>query len=524
MRKYFVIVALSLCFTLASGAENWKSLNRQAQKEYLSAVHPGKLGVRPYWNDFAKKFIYAPSFAFKAVDGAQKYLFTLRQENAQATWQFKADTQEASLAPVWNKIPVGNIVLTVEALDKKGQVIAKVGERKFFRDYPFEGPYHEAVRPYKAAAIMTLVSIHNMSAVQNWKKTSKEPDMSYPHNTYPNKIIGSTVSSEVLLATLMPKYKDDAIKIAKSAAEFLISKSAPEGSPLAFFPPTYYGGLIASKKAENQGKTMTMDAAYSANAFLDLYDFTKEKSYYDRAIGIADTFVRLQREDGSLPIKVDFYTAEPVNNSCAMLSPMLSFFWRLRNQYGVSKYDEATAKAEKWMNDHIVSKFDMTGQFEDVSVSNLRPYENLTNCTATAYASYLLLDKNVRKEAVDTAYDLVRMSEDQFVYWDQPKDENGLKRDTTPCVFEQYKYAMPVDNSACNVANAMLSIYEKTADRLMFHKAKALVDNLTIVQDVITGRIPTTWRNRKKATYWINCNYASARMLLRFDSLSGSEK
>ncbi|MBQ0080510.1 MAG: hypothetical protein KBS95_03035 [Alistipes sp.] len=520
MKRYIILAVLVFSFTVGICNVNWKAINRQAQKEYLSPVHPGKLGVRPYWNDFAKKFIYAPSFGFKAVNGAEKYLFTVREEKADGCWQFKASSPEATLSPIWNKIPVGHVVLTVEALDGKGQVISKVGERKFFRDYPFEGPYHEAVRPYKAAAIMTLASIHNMSAVQNWKKTSKEPDMSYPHNTYANKIIGSTVSSEILLAKLMPKYMEDAIKIAKNAAEFLISMSAPEGSPLAFFPPTYYGGLIASKKAENQGKTMTMDAAYSANAFLDLYDFTGEKLYYDRALGIADTFVRLQREDGSLPIKVDFYTGEPVNNSCAMLSPMLSFFSRLKNQYKVSAYDEAAAKGEKWMNEHIVSKFDMTGQFEDVSVSNLRPYENLTNCTATAYASYILSSQNPSTQAIETAYELVRMSEDQFVYWDQPKDENGMKRDMTPCVFEQYKYAMPVDNSACNVANAMLSIYENTSDKLMFLKAKAFVDNLTIVQDVITGRIPTTWRNRKKATYWINCNYASARILLRFDELN----
>lgn len=66
---------------------------------------------------------------------------------------------------------------------------------------------------------------------------------------------------------------------------------------------------------------MTMEAASAGHAFLDLYDLTGDKAYYDRALGIADTYVRLQREDGSLPIKVDFVTGEPVNDACAMLHP-----------------------------------------------------------------------------------------------------------------------------------------------------------------------------------------------------------
>ena len=81
---------------------------------------------------------------------------------------------------------------------------------------------------------------------------------------------------------------------------------------------------------------------------------------------------------------------------------------------------------------------------------------------------------------------------------------------------------MPVDNSACNVANAMLSIYERTGDKLMLAKATALIDNITVVQCVNTGKIPTTWRLRLnyKPTFWINCTYDSVAILLRMEALS----
>ena len=83
-----------------------------------------------------------------------------------------------------------------------------------------------------------------------------------------------------------------------------------------------------------------------------------------------------------------------------------------------------------------------------------------------------------------------------------------------------------MDNSSCNVANAYLDLYEATGDELAFAKAKALVDNLTVVQDITNGKIPTTFDLRspernKRRTYWINCTNASITILLRMAGLTG---
>ena len=345
--------------------------------------------------------------------------------------------------------------------------------------------------------------------------------MSYKHFTYPCKIIGAVVKLEVLLAKTLPQYSENAMAIAKSAAQFLIDHARKPDEPLAYFPPTYYKNLIASKRASNQGKTMAMEAAAAGQAYLDLYNATGDELYLNQALGIADTYLRLQCEDGSWHIKYDFATGEPVNNSKAMLHPLLGYFLRLEKEYGQTKYTNARIRGEKWMAEHILDKFDMTGQFEDVAVENIKPYENLTNCTAAPYASYLL-KRGASSEEIATAYELVRFSEDQFVYWDMPVGEKGYKRDATPCVYEQYKYTMPVDASTCNVSNAMLDLYEQTGDELMFAKAKALIDNITVVQCVNTGKIPTTWRIRfgYNPTFWTNCSYSSICTLLRLDELT----
>ena len=321
--------------------------------------------------------------------------------------------------------------------------------------------------------------------------------------------------------------KEDALLIAKNAAQFLMDQSRPEGDRLAFFPPTYYGDKVASKKDWNVGRTMTMDACYSGNAFLDLFDVTGDSLYFDRALKIADTFAKIQNEDGSFPIKVYFETGEPVNGAKAMLHPILNYTRRLEREYGITKYADMSARAAKWMKEVALETFDLTGQFEDVTVEGLKPYQNLTNCTAAPYASYIL-NGHPTSEEIEDSRDLIRLSEDQFVHWNALTNKDGVRPIATPCVYEQHRYQVPVDNSTCNVANAYLDLYEATGDKLAFAKAKALIDNLTVVQNITNGQIPTTFDLRdpernKRRSYWINCSNASITILLRMAELVGEE-
>ena len=514
------VLVLSLLILSVSCSGTYERLNKQAAKEYLQPVRPASEGRNPCWNKFAKKFMYAPAFDVPAPSDAVSYRFTV--SCYAGSWSFESNSPGASLAPIWNSIPPSHVDLCVEAKFICG-LMDTVYTRSFIKDYPFEGPYPEAVRDYREAAIKGALYVHLMPEVQHWIG-SDVPDMAYSHNTYPCKIIGATIRNECLIARELPERRENALQVARSAAAFLVAMSRPEGDPLAFFPPTYYLDKEASKREWNQGKTMTLEAAAAGQAFLDLYDVTGEKEWFDRAVGIGRTYVRLQREDGSLPIKVDFETGEPVNEVCAMLHPLLRYFSRLES-YGVKEFVAAREKGERWMDEVAVERFDMTGQFEDVNVNGLEPYQNLTNCTAAPYASYLLHKPVVTERDRANARDLVRLSEDQFVHWayhDLLAD--GFPRKNAPCVHEQYKYEMPVDNSACNVANAWLDIYEDSGDLLCLAKAKALIDNITIQQNAVNGKIPTTWEWRetgkdRKRTFWINCSFGSVSTLMRFSKM-----
>lgn len=556
MKKLIFFILAAMCVAACSSSSQMTDaeLTKAAAKEYLKPIRPFTEGRNDCWNVYSNKFIYAPVFDFQEVPGAVKYLYTVTpdiavkevevradddseaQEKkaagsevklAEQSYSFTAAKSTESLAPIWEQIPVGKVVLKVEGVDKSGAVLGLAGERTFMRDFPFTPPYPTNVRPYREAALMAMLYIHTMPQIQSWKE-SVEPDMSYKHNTYANKIIGRTITAEALLAKYFPEYADEAILIAKHAAQFLMDQSRPEGDVLAYFPPTYYGGLIASQKDWNIGKMLPMDACYAANGFLDLYDVTGEKMYFEQALKIADTFAKLQRPDGSFPIKCWYETGEPVNEACAMLHPVLNYLRRLEKQYGVHDYDDMREAGAKWMKEVALETFDLTGQFEDVNVEGLHPFQNLTNCTAAPYASYILTGEHPTAAEIEDARDLIRMSEDQFVHWNSLPEANGIRRLFGPCVFEQHKYLTPVDNSSCNVANAYLNLYEATGDQLAFAKAKALIDALTVAQQVTNGYTPTTLDYRapqkdKGRTFWLNCSVATIEIWLRMADLLGEE-
>lgn len=545
---------------------NYNALNKRAAKEYLSPVRPFTRGGEPCWNHWSKDFKFAPVFNFNPIDGCKSYKYTVWQDKENSyywttpmmqrvddkfpakqptgtsagffrniditspnaiSWSFTATTPNESLAPIWNKIPVGNCRLIVEGLDPKGSVVGIAGDRLFIRDFPFEGPYPENPRPYREAAVKAAMYVHRMPSTQKWLE-GPEPDPNYAHNVYACKIIGTTVRLELCLARLAPVISEECLAIARSAATFLAEHSKTEGEPLAGFPPTYYKKDTLALSELNRHSTMMMEAATAAQAFLDFYDYTSEKQWLDRAVAIARTYAGLQNADGSFPVKVNYDSGKPVSEAHAMLHPLLTFLNRLQNQYGIAEFVPMQTAGEKWMHDNPVRTFDIRGQFEDVSVLGWKPYQNMTNATAGPYASYLLNKSSISADDLGDALDLIHLCEDQFVHWNALPNRNGFRQIHTPGVYEQYEYRVPIDCSNCNVANAFLDLYAYNSDKLAFAKAKALADAIVVVQDPINGQIPTTWDMRSHKSnltraWWINCTYASVMLLLRMSELTGEE-
>ena len=535
IRTLVLLASALLCLAEGCGKNaapitfDYEKLNAQARHEYLQPVHPGLSGEQPFWNGYSFKFIYAPAFDFKDVEGAASYSYTASAGGRD--FSFRAEGPREALSEIWDELPVGEVTLCVQGLNAAGEPVGEPQRRSFAKDHPFCGPYEDGGNDYLQAAIRDAEYVHLSAIGQGWTKGA-EPDMEYGLNCYPSKIWSGTIRTELFLAEHRPQYRQQAMQIARNAADALIAFSQKDGDELPGFPPTYFCPegveLIWYLKRvidRNRPYTMFADAVMAADALLDIYDATKEKKYFEHACKIAETYRKLQAEDGSWPVKVSWSTGEPVTPGRCMPTTILQLAARLKGQYGVKGFDRMISKTEEWLWTNTISSFNFNGQFEDVTVADKAAYQNLTNCIAVDCVDYLLSKEHPSKKEIAACCEIVRFAEDQFTRWQSElKDDSHPEIEplTTPFVYEQYSFQCPIDSSTACVAMAWMHIYRLTGDLLALAKAKALLDTLVKVQDPETGCIPTslymTWAHDCTED-WSNCAFNSIRALVQLDGI-----
>jgi len=501
-----------------------RDLNAAAQADYRIPVRPGIPGKTPYWNRHSRRFLYAPAFDFPAVAAAAKYRF-----RASTGQTFTGEQPYDPLTTIWADIPVGPVELVVEALDEDGNVLSVAGTRRFYRAAPFTTPYRDAVVGYRECALKGLRFLLTEPHVQHWKSSS-EPDPNYSLYCYPSKVIGALVQAMALYGKLAPEHRDDALAIAKNAADYLMRYSQPADAVLAHWPPTYSGEKHAARGQNHL--VMWQEPSNVAEGYLDLFDATGERVYFEAAVRIASTYERSQAEDGSWPLKADLATGKTVSEQRCIPTYVTVFLDRLVAQYGETRFAPCRDAALGWMLQNPVRTYNWTGQFEDVGV-NVDAYTNLQRGDAATLA-IILLSKSSRTDAtLKTALELIRFCEDQFVVWDKPNPDNwgrpakGAPQDwardlrtwSPPCVLEQYKYYVPVDASAASMILAYAKAYEATGEQLYLAKATALANMMTIWQDMQSGYLPTRWLVGRGDINWLNCATYDIQALLTLDSV-----
>ena len=341
--------------------------------------------VSPAWNANAEWFMYAPSFAFKEVSGAANYRFRVL-DDYHVTREFDAAKPSDSLAPVWEKLPKGFVTVSCFALDAKGDVIGLAGERTFWKNAAFKaGAYPKAKRPYAEAVKMGLEYLLDRKANRYFLENGK-PDPSYDLNCYPAKMHAATIEAMCDYLKLNLPRKDEALKLARLCADYLIEIAEPEGRPLAGWPHTYEGTNNAA--ALYAGQQMLVYPAKAGSAHLSLYAATKDERYLIAARRIAATYLRLQGEDGTWYLKLYEKDGKPVNGNRLMPNGAIDFLEGLYGVTGEVRYRQAADRAFAYIDKGPLVTWNWEGQFEDVPPSE--PYFNLTKHFACDTAIYLL--------------------------------------------------------------------------------------------------------------------------------------
>ena len=479
--------------------------------EYDEPVRPVGVNGQPAWNVAAKQFMYAPAFGFKAVEGAVRYRFTVEGKGVKRT--FEAERPTAALTPVWSAIPVGDVTVAATGLAADGKALGEAGRRSFWKMPPFrEGAYPKAARGYGETAGMIWKYIFNRPYLE-YMLEKGEPDPSYPLNSYPSKMLASQIWAMLRYARLSPADAPRAMKIAKAAADRLIARAQPKGSPLEYFPPTYDGRGEAGNNYVGEkfkGLHMLHYPSAAGEALLDYAAASGERSYRDFALRIADTYVKLQGADGTWWLKMDERDGKPVCQNRLVPIRVLTFLERVAKLTGDARYRRAAERAFGFIEKGPLTDWNWEGQFEDIYPAPL--YANLTKHGACDVAIYLLKRFPGDRRRLAQARELLRWSEDQFVVWDGRYNRANIARWTTPVALEQYHCYEPIDESAAKLMMTYLALYRAERNPRDLAKARALGDAFTRVT-LDDGRLRTYWNTDSRANEhedWVNGQVVSA--------------
>ena len=305
-----LLIGLLLAAVAAQGEVDWARLNIAAREHAKTPICAGVPGVRPFWNAHAKAFIHPPAFEFKEVERAKAYPFVLMvaAEPGRAASPRPPSARSASApyhawvahkpwlpvpADVWDSLKPGYYTLRVTGAGR--DVASVAGERTFYRAAVFHGPYPKGACDYRTAARRVYAAVYNLPQVQGWK-TSDDPPKGYDLYCYPAKILSSMIRALVRHAKATyktsPKEADDALRLARKMADWLIAHSQPADAPLAHFPPTYWGDR-RDVAVKNAGQNMLLYPAHAALAYIDLA-IVARTDHIEAAMNIARTYAKLQ--------------------------------------------------------------------------------------------------------------------------------------------------------------------------------------------------------------------------------------
>ena len=483
-----------------AAVRTYYALMDECRRDLRAEIRPGGGACdAPFWNVNAQLFTYPPSFPFSQVPGAASYRFDVL-DDTHRRHSFSAASPQSSLVPVWAAIPIGFTEVRCRALDASGADCGEAGKRSFWRAAPFDPAEYPprgttSYRDARRKVLEHLLSLPELGQIE----TRGAPDPTGSNfASYPAKMQSAVIEAMLAVAEEMPDFRERALRIARASANYLLSTAEPAGTPLEAFPATYAGsGQLSGTYA---GQHMLVYPADAGAALLALHRATGEAYWLEAASAIGRTYLRLQGDDGTWPLKANAGDGAPVGGNRLVPTTVIPFLDELADATGDDSFRSAAARAFGTIERGPLADWDWEGQFEDIRPADRR-YQNLTKHMPCETALYVLARFPGDKARLAQAREILRFAEDQFVMWRAPcrADGTGPWNPTypfwawrTPAVLEQYSCYSPIDASAAKLIRTYLALYAAEGRALDLAKAKALGDSMLRNQDP-SGRIRTYW-------------------------------
>ena len=512
--RSFAVVALVCASFAAEAAPDREEIRKLVAEDLRHEVRPGGVNGQPFWNKAARFFMYPPAFDFPPTKTAVRYRFEVIDAKGKIR-VFEAKEPTASLAPVWADLPTGWTSVMCLSVDRIEDHTLLRGSRVFWKQAPFTGDYPPAACGYAEFARRAKGWLFAQPAFKKFLETRDAASCGYWGLAYPSKMIAAIVSA---LCSGTPTKAD--LDAARAWADWLYERSEKPDRPLAWFPPTYWKTTHENQATATKyaGQVMLAYPSGVGSAMLKLAEKTGERKYSDWALGIGETYLKLQGEDGSWFLKMRFDTGKEVNPNRLMPLGVAMYLEKLYEKTKDARYRAAADRAFASIDKGPMRTWNWEGQFEDVEPD--LAYRDLTKHGACATAMFLLDRYPGDKTRLAQARELLRFAEDQFVCWEKPfpdmPESHNLQTVATwivPGVLEQYYWYVPIDASAAKLISTYLALYKAEGNPLDLAKAKALGDAMTRVQKP-DGDVPTHWGiSWETGCSWWNCLLADVSVM-----------
>jgi hypothetical protein len=481
------------------------------------------------WNVWATRFVEPPTWSWNPAPEAASYVVQLAAEYGSAK-TYKLREPRFDTAAVWESLPHGAIDMLVLGLDEAGGEVCTTLHKRFYKVPGFAGDDQEpldwvgAVRRnlvYLLAPARDGVAGYEQGLPRScWSSfednvTGQRTHLAYPALHHPSFILTFLAFAQRFPDDLLAV---EALRQARQYGDWLLHHQLPSDWVCSLFPfSTIQNGHF---EGGVEGKNITLfRAARVGEAMVALHQAFPDERYLAYARHLADIFVKLQRDDGSWPYRVnpqDGSVAEEYTSNA--ISPA-RLFGLLEEIAPSSTYAQARRQAAQWVLDHPVKTRLWQGMYEDVGQHE--PYRNLQHWDTNETIRYLMHYRHEITNAVTVAQELNRYIEDQFVVW-QPEDASMAVRCPAPTVLEQYLCYYPMEVHTGAWLLSLLALHQATREPVYLRKGIAAANS--IVQGQQPSGAFSTWGNDQRfdrplrTSDWPGCNACAATALLRWDA------
>ena len=464
-----------------------------------AASTKGRHGVRHVtsialngWNMWAKRFVSAPTWTWGAIPGATGYIVKLAVGH-QIAKDYKVDHPHFCMSDIWNDLPVGPIDMMVLGTGIDGKEVCNSQTKSFNKVPGYDGRKVEALDWTGAIRKnMAYLLLPPRDGVADFEEGLPRGIWSCMEDSVTGQRWSSVacpclngagyINAFLTFNKYFPddELADEAKRQAKVFGDWFLVSRHPKNFYCSYFPYSVISNGVLEEKG--YGNTL-FRAARLGIVMLMLFETFGEESYLEYAQHLANVLVRIQRDDGGWPFRVNPKDGSIVQEYTSNVATQARFLGMLEAIDPKVDYKQARCKAAQWIMNNPVKTSRWEGMFEDMP--EVAPYENLENWAVNETVNYLVHFREEDSRFLATAEELNRWIEDQFVIW-QEGDTHAMGvgyignttldsnlTTPTPMVLEQYVCQFPMEAHNGNWLLALLAMHRVTRKEDYLNKAVA---------------------------------------------------